>query len=82
MGVEFRVRSRLANGELGEEARVKIRTSSDVAKALRKGLKIPIVLDRSTGLATEIPKEELLRELEPRGHAEGFRLGHPSAGFV
>jgi hypothetical protein len=66
MQVTIRVRCRLPGGELGPDTRIKIWTSWQVATLLDQGLEIPIVLDRTTWLATDIPRDELKRELEPR----------------
>jgi hypothetical protein len=66
MRVTVHVRSRLKDGALGESVELKIWTSWKVAALLDPGLEIPIVLDRNTGLATEIPTDQLRQELEAR----------------
>lgn len=66
MRVDVRVRGRLTDGELGPEAKLKVWTSWKVAALLDPGLEIPILLDRATGVATEIVADELRRELEHR----------------
>jgi hypothetical protein len=66
MRVDVRVRSRLAGGAQGPEVKLKIRTSTDVAALLDPGLELPILMDRATGLATEVVIDELHRELGPR----------------
>ena len=66
MRVDVRVRSRLADGALGNQVTLKVSTFWKVAALLDPGLEIPILLDRATGLATEIPADALRDELEPR----------------
>jgi hypothetical protein len=66
MRVDVRVRSRLAGGQQSQEVKLKIRTSTDVAAVLDPGLEIPILMDRTTGLATEVVVDQLLAELAPR----------------
>lgn len=73
MRVDVRVRARLADGALGDPVLLKIWTSWKVAALLDPGLEIPILMDRATGLATEIPRDELARELEPRFDEAGHR---------
>lgn len=64
--VDVRVRGRLAAGALGDVVNVKVMTSWKVAALLDPGLEIPVLLDRTTGLVTEIPADALRDELEPR----------------
>lgn len=66
MRVTVQVRSRLADDAFGPLATVKIWTSWKVAALLDRGLEIPVLVDRTTGAVTDIPADELKRELEPR----------------
>jgi hypothetical protein len=66
MRVTIRVRTRLGSGQLSEEVAVKVWTSWKVAALLDRGLEIPVLVDRTTGLVTDIPTDQLKRELEPR----------------
>ncbi len=66
MRVTVQVRSRLADNTFGQPATVKIWTSWKVAALLDRGLEIPVVIDEATGVVTDIPADELKRELEPR----------------
>jgi hypothetical protein len=66
MKVTVRVRARLAEGALGPEVELEISTSWKVAALLDRGLEIPAVVDRATGMVTAIPTDALIAELEPR----------------
>ncbi len=66
MRVTVQVRSRLADGTFGPLATIKIWTSWKVAALLDRGLEIPVLVDQTTGAVTDIPTDELKRELEPR----------------
>jgi hypothetical protein len=73
MRVTVRVRARLANGALGDEATHKIWTSWKVAALLDRGLEIPVLVDRSTGAVTDILADDLQRELSSRFDESGRR---------
>lgn len=66
MAVNITCRARLANGELGEPAKIKVRTSWQVAALLDPGLEIPIMFDRATGIVTDVATDQLKQELAPR----------------
>lgn len=66
MRVDITTRARLGNGELGEPASIKVRTSWRVAALLDPGLEIPVTFDRSTGIVTGVMVDDLERELGPR----------------
>lgn len=66
MAVKITTRARLAGGELGEPAVIKVRTSWQVAALLDPGLEIPITFDRATGVVTGVRTDELKAELAPR----------------
>ena len=66
MGVNITCRARLANGELGEPANIKVRTSWQVAALLDPGLEIPVTFDRATGVVTDVAIDQLKQELAPR----------------
>jgi len=66
MRVTVRVRSRGPAGQLGPEATIKIWTSWKVVALLDRGLEIPVMLDRATGVVTDIPTDALAAELQPR----------------
>jgi len=73
MSVTVRVRSRLAAGALGDEVTLKIRTSWKVAALLDRGLEIPVLVDRTTGLVTEILTDALNAELASQFDESGKR---------
>lgn len=66
MKVTVQVRSRLADDGFGPVSTVKIWTSWKVAALLDRGLEIPVLVDPVSGAVTDIPTDELKRELEPR----------------
>ena len=66
MAVNITCRARLANGELGEPAKIKVRTSWQVAALLDPGLEIPVTFDRVTGVVTDVVTDQLRHELAPR----------------
>jgi hypothetical protein len=76
LDVTFRVRPRLGDGALGEQSTVTATVSWKVSVLLDRGLEIPVVLDRVTGMVTAIPVDELTEELEPRfGESDGRAPG-------
>lgn len=62
MAVTVYVRARLAAGELGPDTKLKIRTSSTVARKLVHGLEVPIEVD-ATGIPTSVDTTALAAEL-------------------
>lgn len=66
MRLDITVRARLGRGELGEPAKIAVRSSWRVAALLDPGLEIPITFDRATGIVTGVSVDELERELAPR----------------
>lgn len=66
MAIKITARARLANGELGEPAVIKLRTSWQVTALLDPGLEIPVTVDRATGVVTGVLADELKAELAPR----------------
>lgn len=61
MAVWVRVRPRLAAGELGQEVRLKMRTSSRVAQQLRPGREVPVTI--VAGAVTSVDAKALAKEL-------------------
>ncbi|MEQ1736283.1 MAG: hypothetical protein ABL886_07770, partial [Rhodoglobus sp.] len=64
MPLNVYVRARLAGGELGPDTKVRIWTSSTVAKKLRLGTEIPIEMDAATGIPTKIDTKAMVAELK------------------
>ncbi len=75
MRVNIKVCARLGAGTLSQPVELKLSTSSDVAAVLDRGLEIPIVLDRSTGLPTDIPRDQLHAEVAQRVAQRGSSDG-------
>ena len=65
------VRMRLAGGELGPEAKLKVWTSSAVIRALVAGTEIPAIFDRATGVATALDQKAIAAELKARKKGGG-----------
>ena len=75
MRVNVSVCARHPGGALSDPVDLKLTTSSRVASVLDRGLEIPIVLDRSTGLPTDIPRDELHAEIAQRVAERGSSGG-------